>query len=79
MDRWQAFINGKLENGESFLQDLKSDESEMEVKNRVLRNAPGEKSNSKFDKLKKRILSESRTLFGIVHDEGIGKFILIST
>lgn len=75
MDRLQAFVNEKLENGESFLQDLKSDESEMEVNKRVLRNAPGEESSIKFDQQKERILSEPRTLYYIVHDEGIGKVI----
>ena len=68
--RMQSFINGKLEDGETYLQDLKSQESEMGVQKNVLRNVTGAPSRDKFEKLKHRIMEEKRTFFYIIHDEG---------
>ena len=73
VDRMRSFINGingKLEDGKAYLQDLKSQESEMGVKKNVLRNVTGAPSRDKFEKLEHRIMEEKRTFFYIIHDEG---------
>ena len=71
VDRYQSYINmiNDLEK-ENFLQDLQTHESSKEVQSRVLRNVTGEKKNKILIEWKQRILTEDRTLFYIVHDEG---------
>ena len=71
VDRYQSYINmiNELEK-ENFLQDLQTHESSKEVQSRVLRNVTGEKKNKILIEWKQRILTEDRTLFYIVHDEG---------
>ena len=72
MDRFQSYINqiNDLEN-EHFLLDLQTQESSREVESRVLRNAAGEKKHKTLREWKQRISKEDRTLFYIIHDEGV--------
>ena len=72
VDRFQSYINqiNDLEN-EHFLLDLQTQESSREVESRVLRNAAGEKKHKTLREWKQRISKEDRTLFYIIHDEGV--------
>ena len=74
IERLKNFIEQMqhTDDGRTFMKDVQTSQTLSKIDDHVLRNSKSVAMDKKFNKLKKRIAEEPKTLFLIIHDEVSG-------